>query len=224
MSKDHPLYVELPTRDQIRDLTSLHVINDLRAHIERQIVIMETKLEFDQGVDLDWQRRASNALAFHRYTDRLLARRHGELRGAKSKAGPTPRDKDDNHPLTNEAMDGVWKFSASEIGSVEEIDRAISYIAERIMAVEEDRNDEISMPAKDRDEGFMATTGSLLRRLRGQRQELHIRRGALTREAKAKARTVDEGSREQLFIDAAREILPRETFLAIWTQVDRLEA
>lgn len=216
--------VRLPTKSQIQAITSAQTLKDLRSDIERQIVLMETKLQYDTGADPDWQQRATTALSLHRFTDRLLVRRISEIQGAVVKGSSLPRRDSDNLVLTNEALDGVRQFNVNDITTVEEIDAGVAYLAERIIAVEADRNDEISLVPADRDEGFLATTGTLLKRMRHQRQELQTRRGVISRESRLRERAGAEIRREVLFIDAAREMLPQATYQALWAQVDRLEA
>jgi hypothetical protein len=113
---------------------------------------------------------------------------------------------------------------AERYETLKDVDAAMDWLVERLNAVTDDREDEISQGAGNRDEGFLASTGSLLRLMRGQRMALQNRRGELAREAKKAEQMARDVIRERLFIDAARTLLDRETFLSIWTAVDRLEA
>lgn len=211
--------LRLPTRSQINALTDPEVLADLRDAVERVAVKITTDLQF--SADEEWARRARGALAAHRHARTLLERRLAALRAETPDANP--RGRDDNDPLTNEVLDNRPHVDVAAISTVEAADEWIGWIRDRLDAVQRDREDEIGLPAAERDEAFMSATGSVLRRLRGLRQDVQNRRGELTRLDRQTAQRALQSSREQLFIDLCRETLDRETYRSLRARVDEIE-
>ena len=218
---------QLPTQAQIAAISDHEVLKALGSDIERACVKIETDLEFEAG-DNAWAARARSALAHHRYTERLVARRISKLR-RKGEILPPPkvgavRPDDACDPLTIETIHTRPAVDIEAVDTTERVDELLAWLAKRIDAVERDREDEIGLPAVRRDERFLAATGSVLREMRLLRQQLHSRRGAITRAAKKiQAAAAKPETREQLFIDAAREVLDRATYLRLWGMVDQRE-
>jgi hypothetical protein len=219
--------IELPTAAQVEAITDLNALIALRDEVDLVVTRIETTLQNTQD-DVDgWRHRAIGALTAHRHASKLLWARIKTLR---RQSGPKPikgvahvRPAGDNDPLTNEVLARRPQIDPEGISTVVEIDRHVAWLAERIVAVENDRNDEIGFPSGQRDEGFLAATNTLIRAMKSLRSALQVRRGVISR-ADRVAKTAEQNSgRERMFIDAARELLPRETYQAIWTRVERLE-
>lgn len=211
----------LPTPKQIAALTDIPSLRDLCDDVERGVIQIETQLEFETG-DEEWAKRAANALAAFRFAERALKRRLHNLVGAQERqaSGELARRPDEDiDPLTHEVLKDRPDWSVPAIQTVAEADDRMVWLVDRINAVRTDREDEIAQPASDRDEAFLAATGSLLRHMNGLRSQVQNRRGELARsERQAHGR-----SRERMFIDAARGLLPGDTFAAIWDRVAELE-
>jgi hypothetical protein len=216
--------VILPTKAQICAIADLGALERLRDDVEQSIVKMETDLEFRAGDD-SWITRATAALALHRYTERLVCRRISELKAATSKAsaGTCRRAGTENDPLTNEVLRTRPNIRPEDINDLPAADTAMEWLRLRIDAVTTDREDEIALPAGERDEAFLAATGSLLRTMRGRRQAVQTKRGEISRSQKLAVQHARDGNRLQLFANAAREILPKETYMLLWDRVDRVE-
>lgn len=213
--------IELPTKAQVGAISDAAALHGLRDDIERAVIDMETRLEFDSGDDPDWAARAKSALSLHRYTDRLLVRRIRELKQKAPQGQRLPRPDADNDPLTNEVFAARPEIDPATLQTVEAVDEAITWIAARIIAVETDRNDEVALPAQERDEGFLAAASAAIKAMKGVRIALQTRRGVLSRTAKALTQATTERRREEMFIDAARELLPKAAYAALWARVDR---
>jgi hypothetical protein len=215
----------LPTKDQIAAISDLAALQGLRDDIEARVVRMETDLEYREDDD-DWVNRASAALAIHKFTIRLIDRRMAQVRGerVRPRHQRAVRSPEDTHPLTRAVIQKRPDIAVNALTSVEEVDHQMAWLVERIEAVTYDREDEITLRAIDRDEGFMAASGNALRQMKGIRQLLQNRRGELSRAAKKAEIKIRDDSRPQLFVDMAREVLDRDTFLAIWERVDRIQA
>lgn len=217
----------LPTKGQINAITDIAALEDMRDEIERVSTKIETDLQF-LVEDEDWAARARMALAIHRFTERLVARRIGALRrnmaaDVKAKA---KRPAEDCDQLTPEVLGKRPVIHVRALTSTQEVDAQTTWLVARIDAVTLDREDEIGMGAGERDEAFLAATNSALRHMRDLRQQLQTRRGELSRAEKATAKALEapaQETRERLFIDAAREVLDRSTYLAIWDRVDRMQ-
>lgn len=217
----------LPTKAQIGAVTDLSVLDGWRDDIARAVAKMETDLEFLAGDNPEWAARARAALAIHRLTDRIIARRMGALRrSAMTTAKTARRPEADCDPLTLEVLRARPAVDLDALTTTDQVDERMSWLVARIDAVTADREDEIGMEAADRDEGFLAATGNALRHMRALRQDLQTRRGRLNKAEKAAARAAEvphQETRERLFIDAARELLDRATYLRLWDEVDRRE-
>lgn len=219
----YPPREPLPTKAQINAIDDLPALYGLKDKVELEITRMETDLEFRDDDD-EWAKRARHALALHRFVDRMLYRRIGILKGKSPKAGVSPRPQDQMHALTVEMMNQRPVIDAAAIETTEEVDRCLAWVTERFEAVTLDREDEIALIPAERDEGFLAATGSIRRQLGQLRQQLSTRRGELTRAAKAaRVAAANPETRERLFIEAAREVLDRDTYMAVWAVVDRMQ-
>lgn len=216
--------MNLPTAAQINAITDVDAIQAHCDDVERAVIQIESQLEFDIGDD-DWAKRATNALALFRYTERVLKRRlHKLTHREPARRRTNQRTADDIHPLTHRALQDDLSIDLSALNAVAEIDAAQAEVVDILNAVEIDRADEVSMLAADRDEGFIARTNGALRSLRAMRMQLQHRRAALAKVAKEAAHAERNANRQQQFIDAAKAILPRETYDALWARVFAEEA
>jgi hypothetical protein len=216
----------LPTAEQIKAIDDVGALEGMREELERRIVRMRTDLEFRVDDD-DWAPRARAALSLHSYAARRIDRRLAALRSKAPKGAKAKRPEGECNPLTLEALAKPPAIVVSALTTTQEIDDHLATLAAQVNAVEVDRTDEISLRAGERDEAFLAATGGVLATMRLLRQQLQVRRGEISR-AERKRMLVEEAAsrntREQLFIDAAREILDRATYVAIWDRVDQIEA
>jgi len=71
----------LPTREQIDAMTDVDALEALREDIDRALKKIEADLEYRSDGNLDWERRACSALAYHRMAMGQLTRRIGRLTG-----------------------------------------------------------------------------------------------------------------------------------------------
>jgi len=211
----------LPSKLQIAAISDVDALNDIRDAIERTIVHIETQLEFSGGVVDSWARAAQGALALHRYVDRLIRRRIATL-DAASADEIAIRPDDANSPLTLEVLAKRPNINPSDFATIEDVEAKAQWLVERIEAVREDREDEIGQKPGERDEKFLAATGSLLRSMNWQRSNLQNRRGEIRKAEKASALKGQDDVRERLFIRAAQEVLDRDTYLRIWAVVERV--
>ncbi len=195
----------LPTREQIAAETDSAVLDGWMDQIARAIAKIETDLEFRDDTD-DWERRAINALAFHKYLAGRIERRLKALEGTAAAIEPRWIER---NPLTQAALDG-------------EIPDTLEGIVRTIEAVEADRIDEIARSQVGaRDDAWLASVAVTLKRLKAARHELMIRQAEDRRAAKIEALRKREEVRERRFIEAARDVLPPEAYRAIWDRVDR---
>lgn len=210
--------IDLPTAAQIKAITDVPALRDIGDEIERTILQIEAQLEFDTGDD-EWAKRAANALALFRYTDRLLKRRlHALTRQEPERRRISIRPDEDSHPLTHQAFAHPIKLDTARINSLAEVEAVGADLIDSINAVEADRADEIARVAVDRDEGFISRANGVLRALKAARSQLQDRRSQLARVAKEAAQADRNANRQQRFIDAAKAMLPSETYQALWAQ------
>lgn len=220
----HPL----PTRAQIEAITTAATLDDIRDEIGRVIAKIETDLEYGDGDD-EWAARARSALAVHRHTNKLIGHR---LQALRTRATPSPfhavaavktsrRSRSDCNPIGLELMEGELPDPAA-LATVAAVDEASKWLVERIEALTCDREDEVmNYDAVARDEAFMMRSNSTLRRAGACRMALLTRGAELRKAEKTKVQARLDATRPQMFVDCAREVLDRETFLAIWQAVDR---
>lgn len=227
---------QLPTRQQLALVTDAAALADIRDNIDRAVARIETDLEFADRDDA-WAERARNALYMHRYTLRLVERRERDLRQAakpaghstqKPKAQPTGhRSRENCDRLSLELLDG-WTIGAGDCGTLEDVTAGLAGYDARIHALQMDRADENDRPNAAKDHAWLQRAKAALRRAGAERHALSLRDSDLRREALKASLPVRgparEQSREQLFIDAAREALDRPTYLALWDRVDHIEA
>lgn len=214
---------QLPTKQMIAAVSDIQALYGWKDEIELRITHIETNLEFRPDDD-DWAHRARNALALHRYADRLIARRIAKLKSAEPKGEAPTRPDTDNDPLTVEVLAKWPEIDVAAITETPTIDERSAWITARINAVAADRDDEIALNPGDRDEGFLAATGSALRHMRGLRAAIQNRRGEISKAARVAAAQERDTRREALFIEACRTILDRDTFVRVWERVDQMEA
>lgn len=212
----------LPTRDQIKAISDIGALERLREAVDLDISRIETDLEFRTD-DEEWAKRARGALARHRVTMRTLNWRIGVLKAkavaetvSESRRGP-----DECSPHTIAVLKEWPQIQVALLSTVGEVDDMTAWLVERLEALSQDRDDEIGLPAGERDESFLSATKKALTHLNRLRQALQNRRGEISRAAKKAATTTDQETRERLFIEAAREILDRDIYVSIWDRVDR---
>ncbi len=213
---------DLPTKPQINAISDISALGDLADDILLRITRIEADLEFRD--DEEWAARARQALAVHRFTWRLVGRRIDHLKRDQPKDEAARRPPSEIDALTAEVMTLRPAIRAMALETVQAVDDQMAWLVARINAVTTDREDEIGLPAADRDEAFLASTGNVLRLMRGQRQELQNRRGVLTKAERRATQAQHDLTRPQIFIEAAREVLDKETYLAVWAAVDRMQA
>lgn len=221
----------LPTKAEIAAITNPQALRDLLDDIERTTTSIETQLEFDGLGDDDWYARARGALIAHRITAKMATRRLHALQAAQrpavgqksAKPAAQPRDPGENHPLTNEVLKAAPVLAVQGLMTREDVDAKLAWIVERINAVDADRASEVAMPPQERDEGFLTATKGALKTLKAIRVQLESRRAGFKHRAKDADAAERDARRERRFVDAARDLLPRETFLALWARVDREE-
>lgn len=215
--------IDLPTPAQINAITDIDALRGLCDDVERTVIQIETQLEADIGDD-EWAKRASNALALFRYTERVLKRRLHKLTRREPERRRFPlRPDEDSHPLTLRAIADAAVVEPDAL-EADGFDEAATLLVDYINAVEADRADEISRAFGDRDEGFLARTKTALRSLKALRMRLQTRRAELAKAAKEAAHAARNANRQQQFIDAAKTLLPPETYQAIWDRVFVTEA
>lgn len=215
--------IDLPTPAQINAITDVDALRGLCDDVERTVIQIETQLEADIGDD-EWAKRASNALALFRFTDRVLKRRLHKLTHREPERRRLPKRPDeDSHPLTLQAIENAEVVDPDALDAPD-FDQATALLVECINAVEFDRADEIGRVPGDRDEGFLARTNGALRSLKALRMRLQTRRAELAKAAKQAAQAERNANRQQQFIDAAKALLPPETYRAIWDRVFVSEA
>lgn len=212
---------KLPTREQIQALTDIDSLYALKDEIDRASRKIETDLEFIVD-DPEWASRARGALSIHRFTSGLISHR---LKILKPRAPGTvqTRAEYEIHPLTLEVLDKPIEIDIAAIQTQTEIDEKLLWLAERIDIVNADREEENLLPGDERDLDFIVVVNSALRTMRGLRQSLQSRRGEISRAQKVEQQKAMDTVRERLFIDAARDLLDRETYLRLWDRVSLLE-
>lgn len=208
----------LPTKEQIFAICSVDVLGDIRDNVQQAILAIESQLEFLDGSD-EWAKRAVRALALHRFVDRQIIRRMSQLEERSVKHVPM-RPADANDPLTQEMLERRPTLDAEALVTLQECDAAAAWILDRLNAVTIDREDEIGLAPTDRDERFLASTGAIQRLLKALRVSVQNRAAVLRKAEKVAVLRREDGLREREFVDIARIILDRETFLKIWGLVE----
>lgn len=214
---------KLPTREQINQISDIQALEDMREDVERRIFQIESDLDFRDGTE-EWEGRALGALSIHRYTAKAISRRIDNLSKPRPAVKDSPKklERENCLPLTWMAIDG--EFDSYDPSGLDEINQHLVTLQDAIESVEIDKADELSKKESVRDLKWIAQANAALRRIRSSRHQLSIKRAAILREEKDRARASGERTRERLFISACREILPRETYLILWDRVDRLSA
>lgn len=215
---------EPPTKAQLALIDDADALDAIREELSLRISHIEADLEFSDRDD-DWAHRARSALAHHRYSERLTIARLNAVRRSVVKA--SVRERTDCAPLSLEVLDG-WTVDIEAVTTLEEATRAEAEIVARVDALTEDRDDEIgSFVEAERDLVWIMKANRALKRI-GALRNILLRRASELRKAErlkehAALQHRDIG-RERLFIESARELLDRDTFLALWEMVDRREA
>lgn len=215
---------DLPTPAQINALTDVPSLRRLCDDVERQVLQIEAQLEFQVIDDEAWATRASNALAAFRFAERALKRRLNKLTQPGAPGAPgAQRPPEDISPLTLEVLGAAPVIDVASLNTVAEVDEKLAWLVERINAVCADRDDEVAQVAIDRDEGFIAAANTARRAMSVTRMALQNRRGEISKAAKAGALAERDRRREQMFVDAARTMLPKDVYTRLWDRVDRAE-
>lgn len=228
-----PSYHDLPNKEQIAAINDVGALEDIRDEVDRAIARIETDLEFSDRDD-DWYFRARNSLALHKYIGTMLDRRIRELR-PKPKAAPNPmaalagaktsaRKRTACSAFTLAAFDGQIIDPESVPDELSALETAMATVKKQIDALKDDRDDELlNFEQAVRDQDFLMRVSVATRHCGAAHQAL-LKRAAKIRQAeKAKVQAARDLARPQAFVEAAREVLDRETFLAIWEVVDRRE-
>lgn len=211
----------LPTKAQIAAIEDREALSEIKDAVDLAIVHIEAQLEFSDR-DEAWAHTAINALALHRHVERMLHRRIEALAkpAPRASGAPSASTPPDRRPLTLEVLREPPQIDLAALATVEDVDAWATWLTDAINDVSSDREDEIARPASRRDERFMAATGRVLRQMRGLRIQVQTRRGAISKAATAARHTAHQTAREQLFIDAARQMLDPATYHALWSRVD----
>jgi hypothetical protein len=215
----------LPSREQIQAITDRAALEALRDEVDRRVAKIETDLDFLDGDD-DWERRARNALALHRYTSGIINRQlrrispespFRALAGVKT----VTRERTDCHELSWELLDAD-PIDVEALTSPAAVAAALHRLNQQVAALEADRADEIARfePAA-RDEGWLAEANAALQNAKQARHRLVLREGEFRRAEKQALQRERASDRAQVFIDCARETLPQDVYLMLWDRVDR---
>lgn len=216
----------LPTRQQIDAIADITALEDMHEEIDRRCTRIETDLDFRDGTD-DWENRAVAALAMHRHTRHLILRRIAALRkgsgspfASAANVKTTVRERTECHPLSWKLMDG--EIALPEVSDKGAVEVAIAELTEAIDALEGDRVDEVTNFAQgSRDETWLSAAAFALKRAKAFRHELTLKLATFRRAEKLEARRVYDRERERMFVEEAKAVLPRETFLMLWDRTDR---
>jgi len=206
----------LPTREQINQITDLACLEDMKEEVDRRIARIETDLDY-RDATVEWENRALSALSVHRYISTAIKRRLEKLSAPKLKKGERQK-RTECLALTWMVIDG--EFDKEDADTAEELDAKMNTLDEAIEALELDRADE-NAKHDTRDIAWCVEATAALKRVKAVRHALSLKKAAINRAEKEKRRLEMEGTRERMFIDACREILPKETYQMLWTRVDR---
>lgn len=230
-----PSFQEMPTKEQIAAIDDVEALEDIRDEVDRARARIETDLEYSERDD-DWALRARNALALHRYVGSLIGRRLAQLErearttapahfSRKPRPGARTRREADCSALTLAAFDGEIVDPDEIPDELPALETALGVVSNQINALRDDKDDEVTRFAQNEiDHGFLTRVGVAQRRCGAAHQALLKRAAAIRKVEKVAVQNVRDATRPQLFVDAAREVLDRETFLAVWEVVDRREA
>lgn len=209
----------LPDKAQINAIADINALELLKEDIQKRIARIETDLDF-RDATADWEERAIKALSIHRYTERVVSSRIEKLKGKQeAKASGTRPERTECHELTWKLLDG--EFDNPEAESLEDIENEISVLDEAMEAAEIDKADELSKHEFRRDIVWITQINLALKKGKATKHQLTLKRSALKRADKEARLAQKEALRERMFIDACREMLPRETYAALWDRVDR---
>lgn len=214
----------LPSRAQLQAIGDRAALEAIREAIADRVTRIETDLEFRPG-DADWQARARSALFHHRRALRLTGERLREVRtAAQGKPSSTGRRRpEDCHPLTNSLFDG-FSIDAGGLATLDLVAAARADLDLRIEALQLDRADENDRLTERKDMTWLQRAKVALTRARNERAALDAREAELRTQEREARKAATPSRREQLFVDAAREVLARDDFEAVWAVVDRIQA
>lgn len=210
----------LPDKAQINAIADIDALELLKEDIQKSIARIETDLDF-RDATADWEERAIAALSIHRYTERVVSSRIEKLKGKQEvRENGGRQERTECHELTWMLLDGKFDdVSAETLGEIEE---DIKVLDDAMEAAEIDKADELTKHDLRRDIVWITQVNVALKKAKATKHQLTLKRSAITRAAKEAASKEKEAVRERMFIDACREMLPRETYLAIWDRVDGL--
>lgn len=212
----------LPTKEQINCIDDVQALRDIQDEIEKRMSRISTDLEFRNGTD-EWEGRAISALAFHRYLSGAVNKRIKAL----GQGEPTHKADDAPQRIREDCSDLTWRLMDGEFDHLaeakdEELDSAIQTLQEALDEAERDRADEIGRPVPKQDQAWLAESKIALRDGRAIRHQLTLRKAAIARSEKEAARLALEATRERIFIQACRDVLPKQTYQLLWDRVDRV--
>lgn len=229
-----PARYPLPTRAQIEAISTRADLEAIRDEIDRRIAKIETDLEFSDR-DEEWAFRARNALSLHRYTLTLCNRRLKAIGGGvfigAMKAKAVARERTDCHDLTWDLLDG-HTVDLTTLTTAEGAQAAYDDLTRYIDAAEADRADEVArFVPMVRDEGWMAEVNAAIKAAKATRYQIGLIIANYRQQAKQERRLaiIAAANERQViearqFVDMAREMLSRETYLSIWDRVNTLGA
>jgi len=209
----------LPSRDQINQINDVDALESMRDEVDMRIARIEADLDY-RDATVEWENRAISALSVHRYISTAIKRRLEKLR---KPAHPNKREKrTECLALTWMVIDG--EFDNEDADTSEEIDAALKRLDEAMESIEWDRADETAKLLELRDVTWIVEANAAIKRIKAVRHNLSVKKAAILRAEKEARRLEMEGTRERMFIDACREVLPKETYQMLWNRVDRLVA
>lgn len=211
-----------PTRDEINACDSIPELEKMLEDVGISISKMETDIQHsERRFDKDWSRRVLAALGHYRHSERVLVARIRDLKLEKD-AEPPVRERKECNPLSLELLDNTFVVDIPAITTLAECRALIAQLVERINALMEDREDEVtSVIPQDRDVVWLANANAAIRRANVLRQDLQMKLGELNRADKAAKQAETQRIRERAFIDVVRDRVDRDTFMSFWTEVDR---
>lgn len=218
----------LPTREQLAAISDAPALEGLLDEVGRRSAKIETDLEFWAEGDEDWAYRARNALALHRHTERLIERRLKALRPrtpmARPAAQPVPwraginranRSHETVSPDAAALMDR--EFPATEAMDADTVQATEAALLRQIEALKTEREEEVlnHPDPVDRDEPWLIRSAAAIRRAGAYHQAVLARKRALNKAVKEANQARRDESFGQAFVEAARLVLDRDTFLRI---------
>jgi hypothetical protein len=123
-------------------------------------------------------------------------------------------------------MGSLKEIEPDEFTTLTEFDKAIKFVAEECTRIEmqvTSAKGAAIQYGEYADSDWYARANAALRIAKAMKQELARKRADLARTIKDAQHVARSRTREKMFIDACREMLPHETYAAVWLRVDAME-